>query len=50
MREDHFNFSVNGTEIDQADDVEHDSGTMGIVNVDSRLDVVFNDLTTAVPA
>jgi hypothetical protein len=46
----HFTFYANGTVLGQVDDGTYQSGKMGIVNVVSRLDVVYNDFKVAVPA
>jgi serine/threonine protein kinase len=50
MRGDHFTLYANRAELGQADDGSYESGKMGIVNTVSRLDVVYNDFTVAVPA
>ena len=46
----HFAFFVNGVEVGHAGDGAYASGTMGIVNIVSHLQVVYNDFTVAVPA
>lgn len=50
MRGSHFTFYVNGVQIGQADDSAYASGTTGIVNIVSRLQVVYNDFSVAVLA
>ena len=50
MRGSHFTFFVNGVQVGQADDGAYARGTLGLVNIVSRLQVIYNDFTVAVPA
>lgn len=50
MRGSHFIFYANGVQIGQADDSTYASGQVGIVNIVSHLDVIYNDFTVSVPA
>ena len=46
----HFVFFVNGVQVGQADDSAYASGTVGLVNIVGRLQVIYNDFTVAAPA